>query len=113
MMSDANDTNTVKVIYILYLVGILIPVMSIIGVVVAYVFRGDANNTVQSHYTFQIRTFWISLLFQLIGWLTIFIGIGWLVLALWVIWLIVRCVKGLRVVSKNLPYPNPQTWLID
>lgn len=112
-MSDANDTNTVKVIYILYLVGILIPVMSIIGLVVAYVFRGDANNTVASHYTFQIRTFWISLLFQLIGWLTIFIGIGWLVLALWLIWLIVRCVKGLRVVSKNLPYPNPQTWFID
>lgn len=112
-MSEANDSNTVKIVYVLYLIGILIPVMSIVGVVIAYVFRGDADNTLQSHYTFQIRTFWISLLFQLAGWLTIFIGLGWLILLGWVIWLIVRCVKGLRFVSKKLPYPNPQTWLLD
>lgn len=111
-MADKQENSTPKVIYILYLVGILLPVMTIIGVIVAYVFRGDASANMQSHYTFQIRTFWISLLLQIIGWLTLVIGIGWLVLLVWFIWLIVRCVKGLRIVSKNLPYPNPTTWLL-
>jgi len=49
---------------------------------------------------------------QIIGWLTLVAGIGWLILLVWFIWLVVRCVKGLRIVSKNLPYPNPKTWLI-
>lgn len=111
-MADEQENSTPKVIYILYLVGILLPVMTIVGVVVAYVFRGEASNTMQSHYTFQIRTFWISLLLQIIGWLTLVVGIGWLILLIWLIWLIVRCVKGLRIVSKNLPYPNPKTWLL-
>ena len=111
-MADEQENSTPKVIYILYLVGILLPVMTIIGVIVAYVFRGDASANMQSHYTFQIRTFWISLLLQIIGWLTLVFGIGWLVLLVWFIWLIVRCVKGLRIVSKNLPYPNPTTWLL-
>lgn len=111
-MADEQENSTPKVIYILYLVGILLPVMTIIGVIVAYVFRSDASANMQSHYTFQIRTFWISLLLQIIGWLTLVIGIGWIVLLVWFIWLIVRCIKGLRIVSKNLPYPNPETWLI-
>lgn len=112
-MADEQENSTPKVIYILYLVGVLLPVMTIIGVIVAYVFRGDASATMQSHYTFLIRTFWISLVLQIIGWLTLVFGIGWLVLLVWLIWLIVRCIKGLRVVSKNLPYPNPKAWLLD
>lgn len=112
-MADQPENSTPKVIYILYLVGILLPVMSIIGVVVAYVFRGEASSNMQSHYTFQIRTFWISLLLQLTVVLTWVMGIGWLILLIWLIWLLVRCIKGLRIVSKNLPYPNPKTWLIE
>ncbi len=87
--------------------------MSIVGVVVAYVFRGEASENMQSHYTFQIRTFWIGLLIQVIGWLTLIVGIGWLILLVWLIWLVVRCARGLRIVSKNLPYLNPKTWLIE
>lgn len=111
-MADQPENSTPKVIYILYLVGILLPVMTIVGVVVAYVYRSEASTTMQSHFTFQIRTFWISLLLQIIGWLTLVVGIGWLILLIWVIWLLVRCIKGLRIVSKNLPHPNPKTWLI-
>ncbi|AFJ01864.1 hypothetical protein Q7C_693 [Methylophaga frappieri] len=67
----------------------------------------------QSHYTFQIRTFWIGLLLQIVGWLTFGIGIGVLILLIWLIWLIIRCVKGLKIVSKAEPYPSPESWLID
>ena len=57
-----------KLIYILYLVSITLGVTILIGLVIAYMNRGQATGTwAESHYTYQIRTFWIGLLYSLIS----------------------------------------------
>jgi len=38
------------VIYILYLVGLFMPITALIGLVIAYVNRGDGEDWLQSHY---------------------------------------------------------------
>ena len=64
---NASTERTAKIIYILYLVGIVIGITGIIGVIMAYINKTDAPAWLQSHYQFQVRTFWIGFLYLIIG----------------------------------------------
>jgi uncharacterized membrane protein len=109
--NNPAEADMAKAIYILYLVGWVIPIIPpIIGLIMAYINRDGAPAWVQSHYQFQIRTFWIGLLYFVISLLATMILIGWLILALMIIWWIIRCVKGLKALFDGTPYPNPTTW---
>jgi uncharacterized membrane protein len=66
---------------------------------------------VQTHYQFQIRTFWIWVLGVFVGGLLTFVFIGFLILPVVLIWYIIRCVKGMQYLSRREAYPNPETWL--
>ena len=46
----------------------------------AYLARDDAPNWLASHFRFQIRTFWLLVLFSIIGALLTMVLIGFLVL---------------------------------
>jgi uncharacterized membrane protein len=74
---------------------------SIIAVILNYVKRADARGTwLESHFRWQIRTFWYGLLWvALCGLFVLFtLGIGllvvWLPLGLVTIWLVYRIVRG-------------------
>lgn len=106
-----QEGKTVIVIYALYLAGLIIGVTSIIGLVMAYIFRDGAPHWVRTHYHYQIRTFWIGLLYVFIGAITTLIFIGYVILALWFVWYVIRCVKGLKLASDGAPVLNAETWL--
>jgi uncharacterized membrane protein len=108
---DPREADTANVIYILYLVGIVVGVTSFVGVIMAYVNLGDGPEWVQSHYRFQIRTFWIGMLYGFIGVLTCIIVVGAFFLVFVMIWWIVRCVKGMQAISRGVPYEQPAAWL--
>jgi uncharacterized membrane protein len=107
----ASGADTPRIIYILYLAGLIIGLTALIGLVMAYVNRGDAPDWVASHYRFQIRTFWIGLLYALVGIATSFVVIGFVILLFAVVWWIVRCAKGLQSLSRGEPYKDETTWL--
>lgn len=110
--SNEEKTTTAKAIYILYVVGWLIPVIApIVGVSLAYINREGAPAWLQSHYQLQIRTFWIGVLFGAVSVVMTLIYIGWLLMLLTLIWVTVRCAKGLTALFAGEPYDNPETWL--
>lgn len=109
--NEQNSLNTVKIVYLLFLANIIIQFLGIIGVVVAYVNKSDAPAWLQSHYQFQIRTFWIGLLYLVIGILLAMVFIGWLIILFWVVWVVIRCVKGIKYLDQHQPPPNPTTWM--
>ena len=119
--ADERDTGTnfisqvlsSKGVYILYLASLLTGITALIGLVVAYALRGQAPEWEQSHYQFLIRTFWIGLLYSVIGILLTVILIGFLILLFVAIWLIVRCIQGLQLAARREPVPNPRTWLFN
>ncbi len=87
---------------------------SIIGVILNYAYRSGANGTyLESHFRWQIRTFWFALLWVLIGVVPFitFIGIPvavgiWVVTGLWVVYRIGRGWIALadgKSVGKPLP----------
>jgi uncharacterized membrane protein len=103
--------KNVALVYILYLVGFVVGLTTLIGLVFAYLNRGKVEGWINSHYTFQIRTFWIGLLYGLISLALMFIGIGFLLMIAVAVWAIVRCVKGLQASGRKEPIANPESWL--
>lgn len=105
-----GEANVAFAIYILYLLNLFLGLVGIIGVVMAYVFHGDGPDWLQSHYRFQIRTFWIALLYGIICFLLLFVVIGYPLAVLALVWYVFRCVNGMRYLSRGEPYPNPTSW---
>lgn len=109
----APGGDNAKLIYILYLVSALVGVTALVGLVMAYLNRGQASGTwAESHYTYQIRTFWIGLLYALISALLMLVGIGFLLIIAVAIWAIVRCIRGLQWAAAGNAVPDPQTWIV-
>jgi len=109
--SSPTEGNSANLIYILYLASLVVGITGLIGVIMAYVYQGAAPPWVQTHYRFQIRTFWIGLLYGLIGAATAWFGVGFLIILFTVVWYIVRCVKGMQRIAQSLAYDNAGTWL--
>ena len=87
---------------------------SIIAVVLSYVFRGDARGTwLESHFRWQIRTFWFGALWALLCWLFVFVTIGIGLLVVWIpfgfltIWFIYRIARGWNALSAGRAMPVP------
>ena len=98
-------------VYILYLASFFVGITGVIGVVIAYLNLDGADPLLRSHYQFQIRTFWIGLLYVVVGAVLCLIVIGIAVLAWWFIWTLVRCVKGVLALNENRPIANPTSWM--
>jgi uncharacterized membrane protein len=114
-MAEVQDDGDgpVKLIYILYLTGLVTGgVTTIVGVVIAYLNRADAPDWLATHYQFQIRTFWIGLLFVVIGSATTVILIGFLILLAQLVWFIIRCVKGFQRADRGESIDDVETWWI-
>ena len=107
----ASGAGTARLVYSLYLAGLLVPPAAIVGVIIAYLNMPNAPAWLQSHYCFQIRTFCIGMLFLLAGLLTAILLIGYLILLCWAAWVIVRCMKGLKVLERKETYPDPIGWM--
>lgn len=109
----APGGDNVKLIYVLYLGSALIGLTVLVGLVMAYINRGQVRGTwAESHYTYLIRTFWIGVLYALISAVLMIVGIGFLLIVAVVIWAIIRCVKGLQWAVGANPIPDPKSWFI-
>ena len=78
-----------------------------------YVKRPDARNTwLESHFRWQIRTFWFGLLWALLGLPIGFLTLGmgtWFVYPALLVWLAYRTAKGwLRLTDGQEMYVNPR-----
>jgi uncharacterized membrane protein len=108
--TSSTNSGSAKLVYILYLAGIVFGITGLIGVIMAYINKSDAPEWLKTHYQFQIRTFWIGFLFLAIGAITSVVLVGWFIILFWVIWLIVRCVKGMKALDQQQAHPNPTGW---
>ncbi len=86
-------------------------VPSIIAVVINYLKREEARGTfLESHFRWQIRTFWFALLWTVIGWM-LFITVVGIFLALGIffaisVWVIYRIARGWLALRDRKPMYN-------
>ncbi len=96
------------VTYVLYALAWFNGLTAVIAVIINYVKRDDARGTLyESHFTWQIRTFWWSLAWALLGFITSFILVGFAILFGAAIWSIYRIVKGWLYWNDRKPLPLP------
>ena len=105
-----NDEKTksaktlTTVIYALYAASIFIGITGLVAVIINYVKRDDVAGTfLESHFRWQIRTFWFGLLWAILGGVALLLVIGWFILAANGIWVIYRIVKGFLKLNDNKP----------
>lgn len=123
----ATEDKTLPMVgYVLYLLTFATFFTVFIGLLIAYSNRATAGPKMESHYTFMIRTFWLSIWWFVIGGLLvlfggvfslILVGIPFLMLGIFIcgvvgIWFAVRCILGLMYLSRGEAYPRPMNWLI-
>jgi len=104
--TDRLKTLTMLV-YALQAAGFLLPpVVWIVAVIINYVRREEVAGTwLESHFRWQIRTFWFGLLWAVLGAILFVLIVGWFILAADAIWIIYRIVKGWLNLSENRPMP--------
>ena len=109
---DPNTRGNANLIYILYLVGLVTGGLgTLVGVIMAYVAKGDGDPFLESHYNNQINIFWKWILYAIIAGILTPVLIGFLMFFALLVWYIVRCVKGMQALSAGQPIDNPGSWL--
>ena len=98
MSEPANKTafKLAHVVYALQAVSFFnLGITLIIGVIINYVKRQDTRDSwLASHYTWQIRSFWYSMLWFTLAGLSYKQGFGRLILVAGSVWLLYRVIKG-------------------
>ena len=95
------------IVYVLHAISIFTGgVASIVAVVINYIKKEDVAATwLASHFRWQIRTFWYSLLWSILGVLLVVFLIGYVLLFVNFIWFIYRVIKGwLRLAESKSMY---------
>ncbi len=103
---DSKELQSAKtvtmVVYGLYALSLLIGISCIVAIVINYIKKEDVAGTwLESHFRWQIRTFWFSVLWGVLGAITVFILIGWVIWSVAAIWYIYRIVKGWLRLSEG------------
>ena len=100
-----NDRKLVMLVYILQGLGLVTGGLTwVVGAMVNYLKLDSVRGTwLESHFRWQITSFWYALLWWVVGlvlWLLMLGGVAWMILTIWVIY---RIVKGALRLSDNLP----------
>ncbi|MCK9532549.1 MAG: hypothetical protein M0R77_18715 [Gammaproteobacteria bacterium] len=94
--------NITTAVYALQALGFVFGITFVVAVVLNYIKREDVRGTwLESHFRWQIRTFWYGLLWSALGTLLAIILVGWFIWAAAVVWVIYRIAKGWLRLSEG------------
>nr|WP_297472925.1 hypothetical protein [Ferrovum sp.] len=106
-LSDGRSNEKITaLIYALYAASFLVGITAIAAIMMNYIKREDVAGTyLESHFRWQIRTFWFALLYSSIGLILLLILIGWPILIATGLWVVYRITKGwLRLIDRRAMY---------
>ena len=99
-----SDLKIAHAVYGLQAASFVLGFTSIVGVILDYARRDRVRGTwLESHFTWQIRTFWYSLVWGLLGVVTLVAVVGYFVLVGVTVWAIYRVAKGWLNLADGRP----------
>jgi uncharacterized membrane protein len=101
----ASLKTLTMVVYALQVLSVFVGITAIVGVIINYVKRDEVAGTLyESHFDWQIRTFWWGLAWTVLGFILLFaFGLGLVIWFVAGIWAIYRVVKGFLKLNDNQP----------
>jgi len=111
--SGTDPKTWAMIVWGLYIASYFTGITAIVGLIIAYVKRGDlAGTPFESHMTSAIRTFWITLIAGIIGSVLLFaFGLGLIVWAALCVWNLFRIIRGMIRAADGRPIDDPTGWL--
>jgi uncharacterized membrane protein len=107
MAGDPRETalrQLTMIVYVLQIASIIVGVTLIAAVIINYLKRGDVEGTwLESHFRWQIRTFWYALLWLGVGLALVVVIVGIFVLMALAMWLLYRAIKGWLELEERRP----------
>lgn len=101
---EKSAKTLTAIIYALYAASFFVGITAIAAIVMNYIKKDDVAGTfLESHFRWQIRTFWFGLLWGVIGAILALVLVGWLVIIADGVWIIYRIVKGWLRLNDNKP----------
>jgi uncharacterized membrane protein len=107
----ANDKGYALAVYVLYILGFFTGITALVGVIIASVKTSSTKGLMQSHFRFQVYTFWIGLLYFVAGSILLFFYVGAAIWLWWTVWTLIRVIKGLILLNDGKPIAAPTSWL--
>jgi uncharacterized membrane protein len=105
-----NSSRIFLIVYILYLLVIPFPFLTLVGLIFTYVFRSNAQGYLESHGVYLVRSFWIGLLYFVISGVLCVVLIGYVLIFVVEIWWLIRMAIGLKALLEEKPIANVNTW---
>lgn len=92
----AENVKTITmVVYGLQALSFIVGITFLVAVILNYVKKDEAQGTwLESHFRWQIRTFWFSVLWSIIGLASLILLVGYVILLADAVWVIYRIAKG-------------------
>ncbi|MGH8703392.1 MAG: DUF4870 family protein [Burkholderiales bacterium] len=104
---DARETSLrqlTMIVYVLQIASIIVGITLLAAVIINYLKRKDVAGTwLESHFRWQIRTFWYSLLWFGVGLALLIVVVGLFVLMALAMWLLYRAIKGWLELEERRP----------
>ncbi|AZT39745.1 hypothetical protein ELZ88_24830 (plasmid) [Salmonella enterica subsp. enterica serovar Karamoja] len=100
-----SNLSMIKIIYVLFCIGYFTGgLTSFVGVILAYMNRGNATEFEKSHFNYLIKLFWISFVAVVLSAITWVILIGIAIAFIWFVWSLIKIIKGVsRLGEGKLP----------
>ena len=106
----APGPDNIRLVYLLNLI-VFVPIVPIASAVIAYVNRRDADEMLESHYTYAMRSVLFLTLVGAAAWIAGLPPYGPVTIAI-MVWYVLRNMRGMGRLGANLPIDNPNTLLI-
>ena len=102
--AEASLRKLVALVYGLQAASLLVGITLFAAVIIDYLRRGQAEGTwLESHFRWQIQTFWWSLAWCVLGIATAVLIVGFFILAASAVWFVYRIVKGWTELNEGRP----------
>ncbi|WP_018872252.1 hypothetical protein [Thioalkalivibrio sp. ALJ16] len=100
--------KTSLLVYILQASGFFFGITFIAAVIVNYIKKDEVQGTwLESHFRWQMRTFWFSAMWTVLAAILFIVVIGYFILLANVVWTLYRVIKGLiRLNGQQEMYTN-------
>jgi uncharacterized membrane protein len=115
---EQSGRDLATLVYLIQAISLFTAVPLFIGAIINYVKRGDVRGTMaESHFRWQIRTFWFSIFWLVVGGFScilgvvllvvgigvLFIGLGYAIFGITWLWVAYRVIRGWLVLADNRP----------
>lgn len=106
----APGPDNIRLVYLMNLI-VFVPIVPIASAVIAYLNRREADEMLESHYTYAMRSVLFLTLVGGAAWIAGLPPYGPVTIAI-MVWYVLRNMRGMGRLGANLPIENPNTLLI-